>query len=50
MRQQAALAALARDPRPAYHDDSERVYEMRYGTWTVRFSVNGDVLTVHSVE
>lgn len=46
----AALAALARDPRPAYHDDSERVYEMRYGTWTVRFSVDGDTLTVHSVE
>lgn len=46
----AVLAALARDPRPAYHDDPERVYEMRYGCWTVRFSVDGDTLTVHSVE
>ncbi len=46
----AVLAALARDPRPAYHDDPERVYEMRYGAWTVRFSVNGDTLTVCSVE
>ena len=46
----AVLAALARDPRPAYHDDPERVYEMRYGARTVRFSVDGDTLTVHSVE
>lgn len=46
----AVLAALARDPRPAYHDNPERVYEMRYGCWTVRFSVDGDTLTVHSVE
>ena len=35
---------------PAYHDDPERVYEMRYGSWTVCFSVDGDTLTVHSVE
>ena len=46
----AVLAALARDPRPAYHDDPERIYEMRYGAWIVRFSVNGDTLTVCSVE
>lgn len=46
----AVLAALARDPRPAYHDDPERVYEMRYGAWTVRFSVDDDILTVCSVE
>ena len=46
----AVLAALARDPRPAYHDNPERVYEMRYGARTVRFSVDGDTLTVHSAE
>lgn len=46
----AVLAALARDPRPAYHDDPERIYEMRYRAWIVRFSVNGDTLTVCSVE
>ena len=46
----AVLAALARDPRPAYHDNPERVYEMRYGCWTVRFSVDGSVLTVHAAE
>ncbi len=46
----AILAALARDPRPAYHHAPERVYEMRYGQRTVRFSVDDDVLTVVGVE
>ena len=46
----AILAVLARDPRPAYHDDPERVYAMRYGQWTVRFSVDGSVLTVLTVQ
>lgn len=46
----AVLAALARDPRPAYHDNPERVYEMRYGARTVRFSVDDGVLTVRSAE
>lgn len=44
----AVLSALARDPRPAYHHAPERVYEMRYGCWTVRFSVDDGVLTVRS--
>ncbi len=46
----AILAALARDPRPAYHDDPNRAYEMRYGQRAVRFSVDNDVLMVISVE
>lgn len=46
----ALLASLARDPRPAYHDDPTRIYEMRYGAWTVRFSVDANELTIHSVE
>lgn len=45
----AVLAALARDPRPAYHDAPDRIYEMRYASWTVRFRVEGDVLHVVSV-
>lgn len=45
----AVLAALARDPRPAYHHDPARVYEMRYGTWTVRFRVDGATLAVLEV-
>lgn len=37
---------LAQDPRPAYQDDSERVYGMRYGDWNIRFRVKDKTLTV----
>lgn len=41
---------LARDPRPAYHDDPGRVYCLEYREWDVRFGVDKDVLTVVSVD
>lgn len=45
----ALLAALAQDPRPAYQDDPERVYGMRFAGHEVRFVVDGDVLRVVEV-
>lgn len=43
----AALAEiLSQDPRPAFHDDPERVYALEYKGRTVRFRVNGSVVTV----
>lgn len=45
----AALATLARDPRPAYQDDSSRRYGMRYGRWEIGFHVEGDTLVIESV-
>lgn len=39
-------AILAHDPRPSYQNDPERVYGMDYGGVSVRFSVDGRVLTV----
>ncbi|MBQ3179756.1 MAG: tRNA (N6-threonylcarbamoyladenosine(37)-N6)-methyltransferase TrmO [Firmicutes bacterium] len=42
----ALLAALAQDPRPAYQDDPERVYGMRFAGLDVRFVVDGGVLRV----
>ena len=46
----ALLAALSRDPRPAYHHDPRRVYEMRFSSWAVRFSVGDDgVLSVEDI-
>ncbi len=44
------LEILERDPRPQYHDDPARVYGMEYGGFEIKFSVDGDVLTVLSVE
>ncbi len=37
---------LAADPRPAYQDDPQRRYGMRYGDCEVAFSVDGETLTV----
>ena len=44
----AVLHLLERDPRPAYQDDAERVYEVEYDGWSIKFSVAGSELTVKS--
>lgn len=43
---QTVLDLLAQDPRPSYQQDPERVYGMTYAGFNVRFSVDGDQLTV----
>ena len=45
----ALIGVLSQDPRPSYHDDPTRVYGMSFGGMEVRFSVDGGVLTVRSV-
>jgi len=40
------LSALAQDPRPAYQNDPERVYDMSFGGYNVSFTVDGERLTV----
>ena len=41
---------LSQDPRPAYHDDPERIYGLDYAGHNVRFKVEGKVLTVLSID
>ena len=41
---------LAGDPRPSYQADAARVYGMSFAGHTVRFTVEGDTLTVREVE
>ena len=43
------LQALSQDPRPAYHNDPERVYGMLFAGFDVRFRVDGDELTVTDI-
>ena len=43
------LQALRQDPRPAYHNDPERVYGMLFAGFDVHFRVDGDVLTVTDI-
>lgn len=42
-------ALLARDPRPAYHDDPARVYDLEFSGYSIKFRVEGRVLTVCEV-
>jgi len=41
---------LEEDPRPSYQDDPSRVYGMAFDAFQVRFTVDGDLLTVVAVE
>ena len=49
-KRQALIGVLSRDPRPSYQHDPDRVYGMAFAGLEVRFSVDGDVLHVRSVE
>ena len=46
----ALTELLARDPRPQYHDDNERVYGMEYGDYEIKFRVDGKELFISSIE
>ena len=45
----ALLEILSQDPRPSYQNDPDRVYGMAYGGMDIRFSVEGNVLTVKEI-
>ena len=45
-KQEALMECLAEDPRPAYQDEPERVYRMRYAGFDIHFTVENDRLTV----
>ncbi len=46
----ALRAVLALDPRPRYQDDPDRVYGFRFAGLEIRFRVQGQALTVLTVE
>lgn len=45
-----ARALLSQDPRPAYHNDASRVYGMKYAGYDIKFTVDGNTLTVKDIE
>ena len=44
------IGVLASDPRPRYQNDPQRVYGMGFGGVNVKFTVDGEQLTVREVE
>lgn len=47
---QTLVDVLARDPRPAFHDDPVREYGLTFGCWDVKFCVAQGVCTVVEVK
>ncbi len=41
---------LKHDPRPSYQNDKERVYGMNYGDMQIKFTVDGNILTIIDIE
>ena len=46
----ALIGCISEDPRPSYQEDSERVYNMRFGDNDIHFKVEGSVATVIGVD
>ncbi len=44
------LGVLENDPRPRYQDDPQRIYGLTFAGRNVKFTVDGDTLTVLEVE
>lgn len=49
-KREALLGVLAQDPRPSYQTDPDRIYGMSFAGREVRFTVNGQRLTVRGIE
>ena len=47
---ETVLSLLAQDPRPSYQHDPARLYGMAFAGFNIRFTVDGDTLTVRAVE
>lgn len=48
-KREALTGVLAQDPRPRYQTSPERVYGLEFAGFDVRFTVDGDTLTVREI-
>ena len=48
-KREAAIGVLSHDPRPSYQRKPDRVYGLTFAGFDIRFTVNGDTLTVCEV-
>ncbi len=49
-KQKELCGILRQDPRPSYQEDPRRVYGMLFAGFEVKFSIEGSLLTVRSIE
>ncbi len=48
-KRQTVIDLLSHDPRPSYHQDSDRIYGMSFGNLNIRFRVQNSLLTVCNI-
>lgn len=48
-KREALLGVLSQDPRPSYQEDAQRIYGMTFAALEVKFTVDGDRLTVQDI-
>ena len=46
---EALMGVLAHDPRPSYHNDPDRIYGFGFAGYNIRFTVQGNMLSVCEV-
>ena len=49
-KREALIGVLSHDPRPSYQKDPKRVYGLTFAGFNIRFTVQGDLLTVQEVQ
>ena len=49
-KREALIGVLSHDPRPSYQKDPKRVYGLTFAGFNIRFTVQGDLLTVQEVD
>jgi tRNA-Thr(GGU) m(6)t(6)A37 methyltransferase TsaA len=49
-KRQAAISVLSHDPRPSYQRDPDRTYGLSFAGYNIRFTVNGQTLSVCDVQ
>lgn len=49
-KQAGIIGILKQDPRPAYQNDSERIYGVKYAGYDIHFTVNENQLTVIDIK
>lgn len=48
-KRQTVIDVLSHDPRPSYHEDSDRIYGMSFGNLNIQFQVQSSLLTVCNI-
>ena len=49
-KRRAAIGVLSHDPRPSYQRKPDRIYGLTFAGFDIRFTVEGDILTVTEVK